>query len=318
MTAAAATPGAFDGRRKHMLEILSDQATLAISRTLQAETVKAQARELRALLDVASALTSTLEPDQVFEHVVEGIRSVIHCEDAIIYSYDDGANALQMVTGLGARLDRLGGARIPLRDSRSIAAWVANNRRPRLFAPGTGAVGTVTEMFLGGDKLSLMCAPLISKDRLQGVIMFGRQEAFQPADLTTVVNLSNIIAATLENVSLYQNARAEREPRPPSTLPPPTPSPSWMSGRRSSRSTTPSRRSSAAHRLNYWGGQATRCWLSARRLPVCSVILRGRWHRRSKMAPRFRTWSAPSTRRKAVARWKVACASSGYAISTLA
>jgi signal transduction histidine kinase/GAF domain-containing protein len=211
MTAAAAIPGAFDARRKHMLEILSDQATLAISRTIQAETTKAQARELQALLDVASALTSTLEPDQVFEHVVEGIRAVIGCEDAIIYSYDEGANALQMVTGLGARLDRLGGARIPLRDSRSIAAWVANNRRPRLFAPGTGAVGTVTEVFLGGDKLSLMCAPLISKDRLQGVIMFGRPEPFHPADLNTVVNLSNIIAATLENVSLYQNARAERE-----------------------------------------------------------------------------------------------------------
>jgi signal transduction histidine kinase len=211
MTAAAAPPGAFDTQRKHTLEILSDQATLAISRTIQAETTKAQARELRALLDVAGALTSTLDPDQVFEHVVEGIRAVIHCEDAIIYSYDEGAGALQMVTGLGPRLDRLGGARIPLRDSRSIAAWVANNRRPRLFAPGTGAVGTVTELFLGGDKLSLLCAPLISKDRLQGVIMFGRQEAFQPADLNTVVNLSNIIAATLENVSLYQNARAERE-----------------------------------------------------------------------------------------------------------
>jgi signal transduction histidine kinase len=194
-----------------MLEILSDQATLAISRTLQAETVKAQARELSALLDVAGALTSTLEPDQVFEHVVEGIRTVIHCEDAIIYSYDEGGDTLQMVSGLGARLDRLGGARISLRDSRSIAAWVANNRRPRLFAPGTGAVGQVTEMFLGGDKLSLLCAPLISKDRLQGVIMFGRQESFQPTDLNTVVNLSNIIAATLENVTLYQNARAERE-----------------------------------------------------------------------------------------------------------
>jgi len=211
MTAAAGAPGAFDARRRHMLQILSDQATLAISRTIQAETVKAQTRELSALLDVASALTSTLEPDQVFAHIVEGIRTVIHCEDAIIYSYDERADLLQMVSGLGARLDGLGGARIPLRDSRSIAAWVANNRRPRLFAPGTGTVGHVTEVFLGGDKLSLLCAPLISKDRLQGVIMFGRQEPFRPSELNTVVNLSNIIAATLENVALYQNARAERE-----------------------------------------------------------------------------------------------------------
>jgi signal transduction histidine kinase len=211
MTAAALAPGAFDARRMRMLHILSDQAILAISRTIQAETVKAQARELSALLDVAGALTGSLEPDQIFEHIVEGIRTVIHCEDAIIYSYEQHSDTLRMVTGLGARLDRLGGARIPLRDSRSIAAWVANNRRPRLFAPGAGMVGHVTEMFLGGDKLSLICAPLISKDRLQGVIMFGRQEPFRPTDLNTIVNLSNIIAATLENVSLYQTARAERE-----------------------------------------------------------------------------------------------------------
>jgi signal transduction histidine kinase len=211
MTAAALAPGAFDARRMRMLHILSDQAILAISRTIQAETVKAQARELSALLDVAGALTGSLEPDQIFEHIVEGIRTVIHCEDAIIYSYEQHSDTLRMVTGLGARLDRLGGARIPLRDSRSIAAWVANNRRPRLFAPGAGMVGHVTEMFLGGDKLSLICAPLISKDRLQGVIMFGRQEPFRPTDLNTIVNLSNIIAATLENVSLYQIARAERE-----------------------------------------------------------------------------------------------------------
>src|SRR5260370_31141197 len=102
MTAAAGAPGAFDARRRHMLQILSDQATLAISRTIQAETVKAQTRELSALLDVASALTSTLEPDQVFAHIVEGIRTVIHCEDAIIYSYDERADLLQMVSGLGA------------------------------------------------------------------------------------------------------------------------------------------------------------------------------------------------------------------------
>jgi NtrC-family two-component system sensor histidine kinase KinB len=116
-----------------------------------------------------------------------------------------------MVTGLGPRIDRLGAARIPLSDIRSLAARVATERRPRLVAPHAGEVGQVTEVFLSGDPLSLLCAPLISKKRLRGVIMLARLEPFRPAALTTMLNLSNIIAAALENVELYQAERAERE-----------------------------------------------------------------------------------------------------------
>ena len=117
--------------------------------------------------------------DQVFAHVVEGIRAVIGCEDAIIYSYDEGADALQMVTGLG-RVWIASAACASC--GRSIAggspttAVHASSRQGQ--APGNGA-----EVFLGGDKLSPMCAPLISKDRLQGVIMFAGG-SFQPRTST--------------------------------------------------------------------------------------------------------------------------------------
>src|SRR5262249_38089279 len=39
----------------------------------------------------------------------------------------------------------------------------------------------------------------------------ARQEPFLPGELGAMLNLSNIVAATLENAELYQSARAERE-----------------------------------------------------------------------------------------------------------
>lgn len=211
LTVTSPEVGAFDPPRQGLLQIFADQAVLAISKTRQAETAKAQARELAALLDASRALTSSLEPGSVFAYIVASIRKVIACDDAVIYAYDEHAETLHVVTGLGARMEALGDAWVPLNDSRSIAAWVAKNRRARISGPGRGEVGAVTEAFLAGDELSLLCVPLVSKDHVRGVIMLAREQPFQPGELGAMLNLSNIVAATLENAQLYQSARAERE-----------------------------------------------------------------------------------------------------------
>ncbi|MGH2517529.1 MAG: ATP-binding protein, partial [Ktedonobacterales bacterium] len=144
-------------------------------------------------------------------YIVASVRKIIGCDDAVIYAYDDHTESLRVVTGLGARIERLGGAVVPLSDSRSAAAWVAKHRRARVSSPQAGEMGAITEMFLAGDEMSLLCVPLVSKDRLRGVIMLARQQPFQPGELGAMLNLSNIVAATLENTQLYQMARAERE-----------------------------------------------------------------------------------------------------------
>lgn len=211
LCATSALPNTFDERRQQLLQIFADQAVLAISNTRQAEAATAQARELAALLDASRALTSSLEPGQIFAYIVAGVRKVVACDDAVIYAYDEHANALRVVTGLGARIEPLGGAAVPLDDARSIAAWVATNRRARVSSPQAGEFGSVTSAFLAGDEMSLLCVPLVSKDRLRGVIMLARQQPFEPGELGAMLNLSNIVAATLENAQLYQAARAERE-----------------------------------------------------------------------------------------------------------
>jgi signal transduction histidine kinase/GAF domain-containing protein len=211
LTVSSTEYAAFDLHRQRLLQVFSDQAVLAISKTRQAEAAKAQARELGALLDASRALTSSLEPSQVFAYIVASTRKVISCDDVVIYAYEEHTDSLRVVTGLGTRIERLGGAEVPIEDTHSIAAWVARHRRARVSVPGRGEIGPVTEAFLAGDELAILCVPLVSKGRLRGVIMLARDQAFLPGELGAMLNLSNIVAATLENAELYQTARAERE-----------------------------------------------------------------------------------------------------------
>src|SRR5260370_34423120 len=98
---------------------------------------------------------------------------VVTCDFEVIYAYQEHNDTLRVVTGLGPRLGRLGGAEISLDDPRSSAAWTAKHRRARVSSPGQGEIGQVTDTFLAGGELAILCVPLVSEGRLRGVIMLA-------------------------------------------------------------------------------------------------------------------------------------------------
>jgi signal transduction histidine kinase/GAF domain-containing protein len=211
LTATSPRVRAFDGRRQQLLQVFADQAVLAITKARQAEEAQRQAAELKLLLDMAQALTSSLEPEQFFEQIAASIRQVARCDDAVIYSCDETARVLHVVAGLGQRVERLGGAVIALDDPLSIAAQVARENRAIVVEPGPTSTGQVTQAFLAGDRLAMLSLPLVSKGAVRGVITVARPASFTQDDQRIVRNLVSIVAAALENVALYQTTRMERE-----------------------------------------------------------------------------------------------------------
>ncbi len=211
LTVASPLPSAFTQERLSLLDIFSEQAVLAISKTIQAEASRAQARELSTLLDASRALTSSLDVPQVCAYIVASIRKAVTCEDAIIYIHEPRTGMLHVAAGMGARAENLESLSVAVDDPHSLAAWVAKNGRARLSAPGFDELGLVTSAFLSGETMSLLCVPLISKEVVRGVIMLARGVPFTSSELGTMLNLSSIIAAALENAALYQTAWLERE-----------------------------------------------------------------------------------------------------------
>ncbi|HEY7349410.1 MAG TPA: ATP-binding protein [Ktedonobacterales bacterium] len=212
ITVSSPDLGAFNERKLKVLQMFADQAVFAISKVRQMAEALQQTGQLAALLDVSRAMTSTLDARQIFRAIVAGIRRLVRCDDAMIFGYDESEQELLVVAGMGLRSARLSDVRIRLSDTQSIAAWVAQKRRPLLHAPGEhNGMGQVTEAFLAGDDLALLSVPLMSKERLRGVVTLARPYPFDSSDLRAMLNLSNIVATALENAGLYQAVKAEQE-----------------------------------------------------------------------------------------------------------
>jgi signal transduction histidine kinase len=212
ITVSSPTPGAFTEESLRLLEVFAEQAVFAITKARQMEEALLHTGQLAALLDVSRAMTSTLDARQIFRAIVAGLRRLVRCDDAMIFAYDEATQELGVVAVMGLRSARLRDTRIPLSDPQSLAAWVAQKRRPVLHAPGErGGMGQITEAFLAGDDLALLAVPLLSKERLRGVVTLARATPFDSNDLRAMMNLSSIIATALENAGLYQAVKAEQE-----------------------------------------------------------------------------------------------------------
>jgi GAF domain-containing protein len=204
-TIAVASPSlaAFQTQAITFLQILADQTILAISKARQIEASQQQAQELAAILDVAKAMTSTVEASQILRTIVVGIRRLVSCDDVVIFGIAEQAQELRAVARLGVSEDNLEDLRISIHDKQSIAAWVAQNRRPIIQAPGGRLfLGRVTGILLGEDDLAVLSAPLLSKDHLHGVVLLTRFIPFEASELRIVLNLCNLVAIAMEHVPI--------------------------------------------------------------------------------------------------------------------
>jgi len=205
-TIAVASPSlaAFQPQSLTLLQILADQTILAISKARQVEASQQQAQELAAFLDVAKAMTSTVDASQILRTIVVGIRRLVSCDDVVIFGVAEAAQELRAVARLGVSEDGLEDLRISIHDKQSIAAWVAQKRRPIIQTPGGRLfVGRVTGILLGEDDLALLSAPLLSKDHLHGVVLLTRFIPFEASELRIVLNLCNLVAIAMEHVPIH-------------------------------------------------------------------------------------------------------------------
>jgi GAF domain-containing protein len=191
-------PLAFNRAHLKLLEALADLAAATILQARQREAASKQAQILTTVVEVGRALSNTNDGRQILSLTTTGIRKLIRCEEAVLFSYEVDTNELRGVAGLGTLSARLAEQRIHMDDPQSVTAWVARQRRPLLHSAGSRAfVGPVTDTLLTREDLALMAVPLVAQDQLWGVITLARPEAFDKHDLGTMLNLGNFVAPAL-------------------------------------------------------------------------------------------------------------------------
>lgn len=233
LTASSTEVNAFSTKKAQMLTIFAEQAVLAIINARHAELAQRQARQLEMLMDLSHGITTRLDPDRLYRTILADVQCLVSCELAILYRYQEGIQELVPVAELASatsptadELDVYKNAiavkttniqqeKINLYSANSVVAWAAIHLHPMLRSPFHPVPETdipfprapIAQM----TQVAEMATPLVSKNVLYGVLSLQRKEPFSSEELRLIRNLSNMAAAALENVSLFQRVHADQK-----------------------------------------------------------------------------------------------------------
>jgi diguanylate cyclase (GGDEF)-like protein len=160
--------------------------------------------QLSTLYDVGKAISSVLEFKKLQHKILETAVKVVQAEKGSIMLLDDKVLTIGVAVGLSEEITR----KTRLEAGESISGWVVDQQKP-LFIKDVKQDKTFLSIKKNDVKAgTLMCVPLIAKEKLLGVLNVSRVEpsSFSEKDFELFVNLANQAAIAIENARLYRYA----------------------------------------------------------------------------------------------------------------
>jgi len=152
--------------------------------------------------DIAKALTSTLQLDQVLKTIMEKVNDLMSPDTWSLLLVDEETNELYFQVATGMASEKLKDVRV--RVGEGIAGWVAKSGEAAIVPDVSadprfsGQVDKVTNMLTH----SVICVPIRTKDRVLGVIEIinyvGKRD-FGSEDLGLLQAMADYAAIALEN-----------------------------------------------------------------------------------------------------------------------
>lgn len=162
---------------------------------------------LKSIYEIGKLLTSTLDSEKVLQLITEKVGELLSAKNWSLLFVDDKTQELYFGIVVGDGSDKIKGKRLKLNEG--IAGWVATNRKPILIPD----VSKDPRFFSGIDKISgfktesIICAPLISRDRVLGVIELINKkigDEFTESDLESLTHLADYIAIAIDNAKNFE------------------------------------------------------------------------------------------------------------------
>lgn len=157
---------------------------------------------LKALSEIGKVLTSTLDLDNVLKLVLEKVGVLLSAKNWSLLLVDEATNELYFEIVVGEHASKIKGRRIKCGEG--VAGWVLNNRKPLLIAnvEKDKRFSPVIDNITGFKTKSIICCPLICRDKVLGVIELINKKIgkeFTEDDLDILIYLSDYIAIAIDN-----------------------------------------------------------------------------------------------------------------------
>ncbi|MFQ5598047.1 MAG: diguanylate cyclase [Nitrospiria bacterium] len=162
-------------------------------------------RELALFIEVGRALTSTLEFKKVLRVILSTARRLVRCEDWSLLLCDDLQEELYYA--LFKKTSEKTVKSIRYKIGQGPAGRAAEKGLPILIADKEGKRAELKELYPQCAIRSLLCLPIICKNRVIGVIQLLNRieaDAFDDIDLALLSKLVDQASLAIERSDLYQ------------------------------------------------------------------------------------------------------------------
>jgi formate hydrogenlyase transcriptional activator len=207
-----------------LIESASHIAGIAIERHLNEEKLRHERDRLRLLLEITSSVTSRLDLRQVIEALSTNLFRTMQCDVSALLLPDLESGELRVANlyNPGARGPFREGSLVPMNSSISgqvlrkgksirIDSFEQVRDDPEVYGNADGRL--LYERVLE-EGLRVGCyLPLVSRDRVVGVLMLSRRsdQVFAPDDVVLLEQVARQIAIAVENTLEYEKATRDRD-----------------------------------------------------------------------------------------------------------
>jgi GAF domain-containing protein len=195
------TPSAFSEEDEALVTSLAQQTALTLENARLFQASEQRAAQLQALTDVATTITSSLDPDALIASLLDQLAGVIPFETGILWLRQGDQLSVRAARGFEDSEDRIG-LSVDIEDSPMIKEMIETGK------PITVANVNEDERFpapLDHKYLSWLGIPLITKGEVIGVIALEKTEPdfYTHEHIQVTTTFAGQAAVALENARLF-------------------------------------------------------------------------------------------------------------------
>lgn len=176
------------------------------------ETVHRQSERLSALLEIGRDISATLDLPTVLKRIARHARELLEAHDSDIYLLEPDGQTLRPIVSYGRYIEET--LAMPIKLGKGIVGWVAKSGNAEVINYAETDPRSIQIPGTPKEPYALLCAPLIYRERLMGVMALGRhgnEKLFFQEDLDFLVSLARQAAIAIENARLYANEQRRTE-----------------------------------------------------------------------------------------------------------
>jgi PAS domain S-box-containing protein len=196
-----------------LVKQVADQLSLALENARLFQEAQRRAKEMTALADVAREISATLELQQIMERIANQALLILNAATSAVYVPDPDYKTLIGVTAIGAEADEIKLDSLIMGEG--ILGNIALKKAAEIVNNASNNPNAIT---IRGTNYRphehLMAAPILSQDRLSGLLAVWRVgigEEFSETELEFLESLAQQASIAVENARLFEETKRHSE-----------------------------------------------------------------------------------------------------------